>query len=130
VDRDKFSLWRGVSLAKESLNKEVLVSGVGDGDTDFRSACPQRLHGSLEDGGGVRADGDLKDNGVGGLGGRVLRKSEGDQRPEKTSWSGDGEFIMLSGEVAAPVAECWILRKEEQYERYSLSMKSESEIET
>jgi hypothetical protein len=43
----------------------------------------------------------------------VLRKSEGDQRPEKTSWSGDGESIMLSGEVADPVAERWILRKEE-----------------
>jgi hypothetical protein len=55
----------------------------------------------------------LKDKGVGGLGGRVLRKCEGDQRPEKTSWSGDGESIMLSGEVADPVAERWILRKEE-----------------
>lgn len=72
----------------------------------------------------------MKDNGVGGLGGRVLRKSEGDQRPEKTSWSGDGEFIMLSGEVAAPVAKCWILRKEEQHERYRMIMKSESEIKT
>ena len=56
----------------------------------------RRDHRSLEDGNAVRFDRILKDNGTGDLGCRVLRKSEGDQRPEKTAWFGDGESIMLS----------------------------------
>jgi hypothetical protein len=113
VERGKSSPWMRLSGVKESLYGDTLVSGTGEADTDSNSACSQKLQGFRRDGGGVSREGVLKDNGVGGLGGRVLRKSEGDQRPEKTSWSGDGEFIMLSGEVAAPVAERWTLRREE-----------------
>jgi hypothetical protein len=130
VERDKSSLWMRLSGVKESLYRDTLVSGVGEGDTESNSAGSQKLQEFRKDVGELSSDGILKDNGVGGLGGRVLRKSEGDQRPVETSWSGDGEFIMLSGEVAAPVSKRWILRKEEQYEKYRMSMKSRSEIET
>jgi hypothetical protein len=85
VERGKSSLWMRLSRVKESLYRDRLVSGVGEGDTDSNSAGSQKLQGFSKDVGGLRSDGVLKDNGVGGLGGRVLRKSEGDQRPEKTS---------------------------------------------
>jgi hypothetical protein len=117
-----------LSGVKESLGRDTLVSGIGEGDTESNSACSHKLQGFCRDGGAVSREGVLKDNGVGGLGGRECKKSEGDQRPEKTSWSGDGESIMLSGEVAAPVAKCWISRKEEQYEKYRSSMKASPKL--